>query len=396
MPEEQGDVLFISQYFASAVFMKVAIYTGTFVRDKDGAVRSIYQLVSSMLRSGHQVVVWTPDYTHGDNSMVPVNQVPSIPVPLYPDYRIGFYNAGTELQLNRYAPDIIHISTPDIVGQKFMKYALKKGIPVGAAYHTDFPSYLGYYHLGFAEPLAWRYLKRFYNACDVVFAPNEIIRERLTGKGIERVELWSRGIDKALFDPSRRSPSLRRLWDAEERMVIIYAGRFVIYKDIEVVMSLYRRFMDEELGDRVRFVMIGSGPEEAEMRRRMPEAVFTGYLTGVSLPEAYASGDLFLFPSRTEAFCNVVLEAIASGLPPVVSDIGGCMELVRQSQCGLVAGAGDIDQFFDSCRMLMQNERTLRDMRAKGLAFTEDKSWAAVNGALIERYLNMITANARR
>jgi glycosyltransferase involved in cell wall biosynthesis len=373
--------------------MKVALYAGTFVRDKDGAVRSIYQLVTSMLRSGHQVVVWTPDYSPGDNNMVPVNKVPAVPIPLYPDYKLGFYNTVTERQLDDFAPDIVHISTPDIVGRKFLNYARRKRIPVGSAYHTDFPSYLSYYHLAFAEPAFWSYLRRFYNACDVVLAPNESVRERLRGKGIEKVALWSRGIDKDLFDPGRRSVALRTKWNAEGRMVVIYAGRFVLYKDIEVVMSLYQRFMDEGLGDNVRFVLIGSGPEEEQMRRRMPEAVFTGYLTGTELPEAYASGDIFLFPSTTEAFCNVVLEALASGLPSVVSDIGGCAELVRRSQGGIVARAGDVGEFFDACRKLMQDNGLFLSMRERGLAFSDDKSWAAVNGALIERYGKMIAAN---
>jgi phosphatidylinositol alpha 1,6-mannosyltransferase len=376
--------------------MKVALYAGTYVKDKDGAVRSIYQLVASMVRSGHQVMVWTPDFSPGQNGMVPVNLVPSVPIPLYPDYKLGFYSAVTEQQLDEFAPEIVHISTPDIVGRKFLRYARKKGIPVGSAYHTDFPSYLSYYHLGFTEPAAWRFLRKFYNACDVVLAPNESVRERLVGKGIEKVELWSRGIDKELFDPSRRSAKLRQAWDAEGRTVIIYAGRFVPYKDIEVVMSLYERFMDEGLGERVRFVMIGSGPDEAEMRRRMPEALFPGYLTGVALPEAYASGDLFLFPSTTEAFCNVALEALASGLPAVVSDVGGCKELVERSGGGLVAKAGDVGEFFDCCTKLMQDSELFRAMRERGLAFAEDKSWAAVNGQLIDRYQGMIVANARR
>jgi glycosyltransferase involved in cell wall biosynthesis len=349
-----------------------------------------------MIKNGHEVVVWTPDFAPGSNGMVPVNLTPSVPIPLYPDYKLGFYNAVTERQLDDFAPDIVHISTPDIVGRKFLRYAKRKGIPAGSAYHTDFPSYLSYYHLGFAEPAVWRSLRKFYNACDVTLAPNESVRLRLVGKGIERVELWSRGIDKELFDPSRRSAKLRQTWSAEGRTVIIYAGRFVPYKDVEVVMSLYERFGDEGLGERVRFVMIGSGPEEAEMRRRMPEAVFTGYLTGMALPEAYASGDIFLFPSTTEAFCNVALEALATGLPAVVSDVGGCKELVERSGGGFVAKAGDVGDFYACCTRLMQDGELFRAMREHGLAFAEDKSWSAVNNQLIDRYQRMIAENRKR
>lgn len=376
--------------------MKIALYAGTYVKDKDGAVRSIYQLVSSMRKCGHEVAIWSPDVSPQADMSLQVHQVPSVPIPLYPDYKLGFYLASTEKELDQFSPDIIHISTPDIVGRKFLQYARKKGIPTGSAYHTDFPTYLSYYKLGFAEQSVWNYLVRFYNACDVVLAPNVSVSEKLSAKGIRNIELWSRGIDKELFDPSRRSLALRNAWRAEGKTVFVYAGRFVLYKDIEVVMELYRRFMDEGYGDRVKFVMIGSGPEEESMRNRMPEAVFTGYLTGLALPEAYASGDVFLFPSTTEAFCNVVLEALASGLPAVVSDIGGCMELVKRSRAGFVSKAGDIDDFYASCTRLMQDRERFSEMRTLGLEFAQNKSWAAVNGALIDRYQQMVSSASRR
>lgn len=376
--------------------MKIALYAGTYVKDKDGAVRSIYQLVSSMRKSGHEVAIWSPDISPQEDPALQVHKVPCVPIPLYPDYKLGFYMSRTENELDLFAPDIVHISTPDIVGRKFLQYARRKGIPTGSAYHTDFPSYLSYYKLGFAERSVWNYLIRFYNACDVVLAPNMSVREKLSAKGIRNIELWSRGIDKDLFDPSRRSEKLRQSWGADGKTVFVYAGRFVLYKDIEVVMELYRRFMDEGYGDRVKFVMIGSGPEEEQMRNRMPEAIFTGYLTGAALPEAYASGDVFLFPSTTEAFCNVVLEALATGLPAVVSDIGGCMELVKRSGAGCVAKAGDIDDFYAACLRLMQDGDGYLSMRTQGLEFAENKSWAAVNGALIERYQQMVSAASGR
>ncbi|TCD47879.1 glycosyltransferase family 1 protein [Chlorobium sp. N1] len=370
--------------------MKIALYAGTFVKDKDGAVRSIYQLVASFRKEGHEVMVWSPDVSESDDhGGVPVYTMPSVPIPLYPDYRLGFFSSETRRQLDRFAPDIVHISTPDIIGRKFLLYALKRSLPVASAYHTDFPSYLEYYRLGFAEGALWRYLAWFYNSCGTVLAPNEIVRRNLLSHGIRDVGIWSRGIDRGLFHPGRRSGPLRRSWDAEGRTVLVFAGRFVWYKDIRVVMDLYRRFHREGLGDRVRFVMIGSGPEEETLRGEMPEAVFTGYLTGTALPEAYASGDIFLFPSTTEAFCNVTLEGISCGLPAVVSDVGGCREVVELSRGGLVARAGDVDDFYRCCTTLMEDVGLFGRQREAGLAYAASQSWDAVNGALIERYRRM-------
>jgi len=176
----------------------------------------------------------------------------------------------------------------------------------------------------------------------------------------------------------------------------VYAGRFVLYKDIEVVMRVYDRFMQGEYADKVRFVMIGSGPEEEEMKRRMPEAIFTGYLTGVELPVAYACGDIFLFPSTTEAFCNVALEALASGLPVVVSDAGGCRDIVKRSAAGLVASEGNVDDFYEKCLELLDNSFQYKELKAQGLAFAKAQSWCAVNGAVIDYYQKMVNQSKSR
>ncbi len=371
--------------------MKIALYAGTYVRDKDGAVKSIYQLVSSFRNNGHEVVVWSPDVSAGDNhDGLTVHTLPAVPIPLYPDYKLGFFKSETKRQLDAFAPDIVHISTPDIIGREFLRYGRKKSIPVASAYHTEFPSYLSYYHLGFAEGATWKYLTWFYNSCDLVLAPNEGVRRKLAAKQIHNIALWSRGIDKALFDPSRRSEQLRSAWNAYGRKVILYVGRFVVYKDIEVLMKVYDRFIADGRAERVRFVLIGSGPEEEQMKRRMPEAVFTGYFTGEELAEAYACGDIFLFPSTTEAFCNVALEALASGLPAIVSNAGGCQEIVDRSKGGVVSRAGDDEDFYQKCLELLDDTKVYDDLKARGLAYAETRSWSSVNSVVIESYQQMV------
>ena len=377
--------------------MKIALYSGTYVRDKDGAVKSIYQLVASFRKNGHEVAVWSPDISTRDNhNGLSVHQMPSVPIPLYPDYKLGFFRDETRRQLDAFEPDMVHISTPDIIGRKFLLYARKKNIPVASAFHTDFPSYFSYYSLGFAVKYAWQYLTWFYNNCNIVLAPNESVRLKLANYNIRNIEIWSRGVDKELFDPLRRSEKLRSTWNAEGRSVIVYAGRFVLYKDIEVVMKVYDRFMQGEYANRVRFVMIGSGPEEEEMKRRMPEAVFTGYLTGEELPEAYASGDIFLFPSTTEAFCNVALEALASGLPVVVSDVGGCRDIADRSTGGVVVHQGSVCDFYSKCTELLGDSLRYRELRACGLAYSDTQSWSAVNGFVIDRYQKMVDRSKNR
>ena len=377
------------------LFMKIALYSGTYVKDKDGAVKSISQLVSSFRNNGHQVMVWSPDVSPRDNhNGLTVHTVPALPLPQYPDYKLGFFSSNTKRQLDAFAPDIVHISTPDFVGRKFLLYAKERSLPLASAFHTDFPSYLKYYRLKFAERSFWKYLTWFYNCCDVVFAPNESVRRKLEEENIRNIAIWSRGVDKELFDPSHRSEQLRAKWNAIGRTVFVYAGRFVLYKDIEVVIKVYDRFIEAGYADSVRFVLLGSGPKEAEMKLRMPDAVFPGYLTGVELSEAYASGDVFLFPSITEAFCNVALEAIASGLPVVVSDEGGCRDIVERSGGGLLARSGDVDDFFGKCLELFGNSLHYQELQARGLAFAETKSWSSINSVVVDRYKEMVNGAA--
>ncbi len=372
--------------------MKIALYSGTYVRDKDGAVKSIYRLVASFRKKGHQVEVWSPDLSSADDhDGVTVHPMPAVPIPLYPAYKLGFFKSETRRQLDAFAPDIVHISTPDIIGREFLLYAKDRSIPVASAFHTDFPAYLSYYRLGFAEQVAWRYLSWFYNNCDLVFAPNGHVRKKLAAHNILNVDIWSRGVDRHLFNPSHRSENLRSRWNAHDRAVIVYAGRFVPYKDTEVVMRVYDRFMATQSEPGVRFVLIGSGPQDGELRRRMPEAVFTGYLTGMELAEAYACGDIFLFPSTTEAFCNVALEALASGMPAVVSDAGGCRDIIERSGAGVVARAGDADDFFSICLELSQASDRYTELRSRGLAYAAGQSWCEVNGVLIDRYHSIVS-----
>jgi len=370
--------------------MKIAIYTGTYVKDKDGVVRTLYQLVSTIKAYGHQVKIWSPDISKESQSTESISDVPAIPVPMYPDYKIGFFTPQTEAQLLRFQPDIIQISSPDFVGREFLLKAKELRIPVVGIYHTDFPSYLEYYNLHFVYKPLINYFRWFYNQCDMVFAPTLEMQHKLLGWGINHVKIYSRGIDKSLFDPNRRSMVLREKWQAQSKKVILFSGRFVWYKDLQVVIDVYEKIQNSPLSKKVKFVMIGSGPIEEELREKMPEAIFTGYLKHEWLAEAYASGDVFLFPSSTETFGNVVQEALASGLPAIVSDKGGCKEILSESRGGLIAKAKDSDAFYHHCLKLIKDARLYETCRTNGLEWSERRSWENINGELLNHYYALV------
>ena len=187
------------------------------------------------------------------------------------------------------------------------------------------------------------------------------------------------------FNPKRRSEELRRGWEAEGTIVVLYAGRFVLYKDIDVVVGVYERMRRTHAG-KVKFVMCGDGPRRNYLENRMPDAVFPGYLTGRPLQEVYASSDVFLFPSTTETFGNVVLEAMASGLPAVVSDVGGCKEIVRESGAGAVATARDVDDTYEKLKGIVDEREKLEQLGARAVEYGKNRSWEKVNERVIQTY----------
>jgi len=208
-------------------------------------------------------------------------------------------------------------------------------------------------------------------------------------RGIRNVSLWSRGIHLDQFNPRFRSQGLRNSWKAAGRTVILYAGRFVWYKDLETFIQVYEDFSSRNLLGRVRFILAGDGPILKTLQTRMPEAVFPGYLSGKDLSQVYASSDLFLFPSTTETFGNVIQEALASGIPAVVSDLGGCQEIVASSGAGMVCPAGDVSSFSLACQLLIEDRALRAQLNTQGQAWVKNRNWDLMNAAVIETYRNL-------
>lgn len=364
---------------------RIAIYAATFVPNKDGVAKTLHELVKTIGESGHVMSIWSSDVPENEARSYGIHRTPSLPVFAYPAYRFGFFRPKNKRELDDFKPDLIHISTPDIAGLGFLRYGRKNGIPVSSVFHTDFPSYLRFYHIGFLGAPLWYYLRKFYNGCDIVLAPTREIMTKLGNMGIRRTDIWSRGIHLDRYNPSKRSQDFRQRLGIGDETVIMFSGRFVNYKGTDVVVSVYERMMKHHAGQ-VRFLMIGSGPEEARLRKSMPEAIFTGYLIGEELYRAYASSDIFLFPSTTETFGNVVLEAMASGVPCVVSDKGGCQELIKDSGGGLISRSDDANSFYDNCKKLLDRKEIHTRLREKALSFSKTRSWETINRDLLSKY----------
>ncbi|MDE2355399.1 MAG: glycosyltransferase family 1 protein [Alphaproteobacteria bacterium] len=368
--------------------LRVALVTGSYNYIRDGVALTLNRLVAYLLRHGVEVEVFAPvgpkPALEHAGTLVPV---PSIAVPLRPEYRLARgLPAAIRERLITFSPDIVHIATPDFLGHGALKLAQARGWPVLASYHTRYDTYLSYYHLTALKPLADGIARRFYGACAEVLAPSASMADALVADGVEaKIRLWPRGVDTARFDPARRSMAWRdRLGLKPDEIAVAFVSRLVREKRIEDYAQAVERA--SRAGLPVRALVVGDGPEREALSRRLPGAIFTGFLTGDDLAVAYASADIFLFPSDTETFGNVTLEAMASGLPALVADATGSRSLVVDGETGFVAPVGDVETYVAALTRLVGDKALRQRMGEAGRARSLTFSWDAAMAIVLDAY----------
>ena len=372
--------------------MRVAFFTESILPHVDGVSRTLARLFRSLEERGVDFRVFAPMVPGPEISWaLRVHQVRSVAFPLYPDYKISLpWGHGLAGLLDRDPPDLVHVVSPTPMALWAQGFARKRKIPVVASFHTDFVSYFRYYGIGGFEDAGWRLLRRFYNRCAAVYAPSLSTVRELQRHGIGNVQLWSRGIDLRRFHPRFRDPELRRVAGAEGDMpLLLFVGRLVREKDLEELAEIHRRVAHPH-----RLALVGDGPVRAELEAALPDAHFAGHQSGESLARWYASADAFVFPSTTETFGNVVLEAFASGVPAVVANRGGPPDLVEVGVTGLIARPNDPEDFARCVDELLADPDRRRAMGAAARGSAErDRDWEAVNGRLLESYQRVIAAS---
>jgi phosphatidylinositol alpha 1,6-mannosyltransferase len=378
--------------------LRVALFSGNYNYIRDGANQALNRLVGYLLRQGAQVRVYSPTVEHpafpptGD-----LISLPSIAVPGRPEYRLGIgVPARIRRDLAEFDPNVLQLAVPDIAGHRALNWARRRKIPVVSSVHTRFDTYLQYYGLQFLEPTTRAIMRRFYRRCDAIIVPTEstaaIFRaQRMNGD----LTIWARGVDRDQFNPKRRSIDWRRTRGiGDEDMVVAFLGRLVLEKGIDV-------FADSVLAARangvpVKVLAIGDGPARSYFEERLPDAIFTGQLTGAELATALASADVLLNPSITEAFGNVTLEAMACALPVVAAIASGATSLVKDGVTGLLSVPGDIDGFADSLAAY-QRDPVLRARHGmSGLTFAKTMDWDEINAVVMHVYERVIDRRGRK
>lgn len=378
---------------ATVRFMKIALFSDTFLPEVNGVARTLGRLVAHAAQRGHQVGLVTPRVDRQDALHTSFHhQLFGVPVPFYPELKLARpLDAGGRRRLDDFRPDLVHVATESTVGVSGARWAREHGIPLVTSFHTHFAAYLPGYHLGWAEGWVWKHLRRFHGGAELTFCPSRATLEMLQDQDFHgRLRIWSRGVDAQHFHPSRRRESVRqRLAPGAER-ILLYVGRLAPEKRVDVLMEAFTEIRARE-GDRVALVLVGDGPAAPELRRRAgPGVRFTGYLQGEELADAYAAGDLFVFPSDTETFGNVVAEAMASGLPVVAPSSGGVMEMVRPGETGILVPPGEARGFADATLSLLRDEGERARLAGGARREAERRSWSRIMDGLLEGWEEVV------
>jgi glycosyltransferase involved in cell wall biosynthesis len=367
--------------------MRIALFTGNYNYVREGANQALNRLVARGLEKGHAFRIYSPvTDTPAFDPVGDLVPVPSVPIPGRSEFRLALGLPGrVRGDVRQFAPDIIHVSTPDILGTRAQTFAKRLGVPVVASLHTRFETYFEHYGLGWARPLAEAHLRRFYRRSDHVLAPTPGIVEKLKQlRGDTRVSLWSRGVDRALFSPDRRDLSWRRKqgW-RDHDIVVLFFGRLVLEKGVRDYVAIVKRLL--ERGVAARPLVVGEGPAR-NVFDDLGGAVLTGHLDGSELARAVASADVLVHPSRTEAFGNVVLEAMASGLAIVSADTDSSRQLIEQGRSGLLCSGTDPDAYVAEIMPLMADPRRRKELGDEARAASSRFSWNAASDSVLDAY----------
>lgn len=372
---------------------KIALFTGNYNHIKDGVSLTLNRLVKFLINNHIDVRIYGPTIENPPmEHSGELYAVPSISAPGRDEYRISlFFPEAMKLDLEEFKPDLIHVATPDLLGLSALKFARKRNIPLVSSYHTHFPSYLKYYNLEVIEPLLWKYLFWYYQNCEKLFVPSQSMISLLEKKGIDSntLALWSRGVETDLFNPIKRDESYRaKLGFAKEDVVISFVSRIVWEKDIRTVIDSCRLLLNKL--PNTKFLIGGDGPAREAMQQELPEAIYEGHIFGEQLAKLYASSDVFLFPSDTETFGNVTLEAMSSGLPAVVSDSVGANSIVLNGKTGYITTPRNPEAFAKCLFTLCSDHDLRKEMSKNARKRAQTFEWSAIMNGLLSDYKNVI------
>lgn len=376
--------------------IKISVVTETYPPDVNGCAKAVGKLVEGLRKRGHEVQLARPrqgEHEHRRRrDSFELLPLPGLAIPCYRTQQFGL-PAGRHLEgiWESEPPQVIYVATEGPLGYSALKAANRLRIPVVSGFHTRFRSYSHYYGLGMLDEVADRYLRAFHTRSCCTIAPTDQLCQELRRDGFGRVEVLGRGIDAERFSPDKRDEELRRSWGADaDTLVMLHVGRIAGEKNIELAAQAFREI--EGLGIEARFVLVGDGPVRDSMEKTNPDFVFCGIRDGDELPCYYASGDIFAFPSKTETFGNVTLEAMASGLAVVAYDYAAAQMYIEDGKSGLLAEFDQPDEFIRCVETVAQDRELRGRLRHHAPEYAAGANWESVG----DRFEEILKRYARR
>jgi glycosyltransferase involved in cell wall biosynthesis len=376
--------------------LRIALFSGNYNMVRDGPTQALNRLVGYLLREGAAVRVYAPTIAEPAHPATgDLISLTSFAIPGRGEYRVA---PGLSPSIRRdiagFAPNIVHVSSPDPAAHRAVSWARARRIPVLASVHTRFETYFRYYNMAWAEPVVEAALRRFYRRCDALVAPSESMAQLLREQRMNYdIGIWSRGVDREIFNPGKRSLEWRRsLGIGDGEPVIGFLGRLVMEKGLDVFSDAIDELTRRHVAHRV--LIIGDGPARDWLEARLPEAIFAGFQSGEGLARAVAGMDMLLNPSVTETFGNVTLEAMACGLPVVAAIATGSESLVSDHISGRLIRPGAIGAFADALRIYCDDPVVRAAHGAAGEERSLDFSWDAINRAVADTYIRLLRQRA--
>ncbi|MBK5963287.1 glycoside hydrolase [Thiocystis minor] len=374
--------------------LEIAIVTETYPPEINGVANTMLHLAEGLAERGHGIQLVRPrqqtDRERIPSGPVVHSLVPGLPIPGYRGLRFGLpVYWRLRRQWHRTRPHLVYIATQGPLGHSALSAARALGIPTVTGFHTQFHQYSQHYGLGILTHQIAETLRHFHNRSDATLVPTAELKAELSSGGFQNVHVFGRGVDVARFSPTWRDPVLRRSWGCDDdTLVALYVGRVAAEKNLDLAREAFQAILAEH--SNARFVLVGDGPELAHLRREYPDFICAGARVGDALSAHYASGDLFLFPSLTETFGNVVTEAMASGLPVIAFDYAAAHAHIESWGNGVTLPVGDSAAFIAASRAAAQDPVRLRQLGAAARKTAEGISWDRVLGRVEERLFEVI------
>ena len=372
--------------------LRLTLVSETYTPQVNGVSRTLDRLVRYLASRGDRVQLIIPSY-EGVSSVPPTvekSEWSAFRLPFYKEVLLPVARSATVRRtMEAFCPDIVHIATEGPLGLAALRAARAMGVTTVGSYHTNFAQYLSDYGAGMLEPLSWRYLRWFHNQTCATFCPTPSIRDLLVEKQFDNVRIWGRGVDCGRFDPGKRDPAQRqRLGVGPDDLLIVYAGRLAAEKNLQMLLDAWQMLPRETP---CRLLLIGDGPLRGRLEKMADDRViFTGYRHGEELARLYACGDLFAFPSLTETFGNVILEAMASGMPAVGFDVPGPRDIIRHEATGLIVNEISAYALGNALLKLSASPNSLRAMGTAARRYAEEQTWDNIHNGLLNDYAEIM------